>query len=184
MSIHQTARRVLRHTMLAAATCAALAAAAQAEIDGVEIIAPAGPGGGYDQLARADQAMLEKPGARLGRAGDERPRCRRHHRPRPVRHRQVRGSPAARHRPRDGRRHQRQQVAGHARPGDAAGAADRRVPAAGGRAPTARSRRSTTSPRCSRPTRARSPGAASPSAAPTTCLGDDRQGVGRRREAR
>ena len=32
----------------------------QAEIKGLEIIAPAGPGGGYDQLARATQQVLEK----------------------------------------------------------------------------------------------------------------------------
>ena len=33
---------------------------ALAEIKGLEIIAPAGPGGGYDQLARATQEVLEK----------------------------------------------------------------------------------------------------------------------------
>ena len=32
---------------------------AQAEINGLEIIAPAGPGGGYDQLARATQEVLQ-----------------------------------------------------------------------------------------------------------------------------
>ena len=62
MSIDQTARRLVRRAMLAAATCAALATAAHAELDGVEIIAPAGPGGGYDQLARAVQATLQESG--------------------------------------------------------------------------------------------------------------------------
>ena len=38
----------------------ASAATAQAQIKSLEIIAPAGPGGGYDQLARATQQVLEE----------------------------------------------------------------------------------------------------------------------------
>ena len=37
-----------------------------ADIAGLEIIAPAGPGGGYDQLARATQEMLQKGGLASG----------------------------------------------------------------------------------------------------------------------
>ena len=61
MSIDQTARRLLRRAMLAAADLRGLRTAAHAELDGVEIIAPAGPGGGYDQLARAVQATCRSP---------------------------------------------------------------------------------------------------------------------------
>ena len=46
--------------MAAAALSVPLAAAANAGVEGVEIIAPAGPGGGYDQLARATQQVLEE----------------------------------------------------------------------------------------------------------------------------
>ncbi|HET6469165.1 MAG TPA: tripartite tricarboxylate transporter substrate-binding protein, partial [Geminicoccaceae bacterium] len=53
-----------RHGRLAGATLAALlatapAATAQAQVEGLEIVAPAGPGGGYDQLARATQQVLQ-----------------------------------------------------------------------------------------------------------------------------
>ena len=51
-------RRLLLGAPLAAAL--ALSSQAGAEIAGLEIIAPAGPGGGYDQLARATQQMLEE----------------------------------------------------------------------------------------------------------------------------
>src|SRR3712207_2136559 len=43
-----------------------LAAPAQAQLKSVEIIAPAGPGGGYDQLARATQEVLEGQGLASG----------------------------------------------------------------------------------------------------------------------
>src|SRR5918997_3931755 len=43
-----------------------LAAPARAQVAGVEIIAPAGPGGGYDQLARAAQQVLEAEGLATG----------------------------------------------------------------------------------------------------------------------
>src|SRR3712207_7703485 len=43
-----------------------LAAPAQAQVKSVEIIAPAGPGGGYDQLARATQQVLESQGLASG----------------------------------------------------------------------------------------------------------------------
>ena len=60
--IHAHGSTVSRRALLAAATVCALGtmAPALAEIKGLEIIAPAGPGGGYDQLARATQEMLEK----------------------------------------------------------------------------------------------------------------------------
>jgi putative tricarboxylic transport membrane protein len=50
-----------RRGAVAAAALGAVAAAlpARAEIRSLEIIAPAGPGGGYDQLARATQEVLE-----------------------------------------------------------------------------------------------------------------------------
>ena len=56
------ASRLLRRGLAAAAIGLALAAPVQAEIGSIEIIAPAGPGGGYDQLARAVQATAEKAG--------------------------------------------------------------------------------------------------------------------------
>lgn len=53
----------LRHGLIAAALAAGFAAPLHAEDLGrVEIIAPAGPGGGYDQLARAVQATMEPAG--------------------------------------------------------------------------------------------------------------------------
>ena len=100
---------------------------------GLEIIAPAGPGGGYDQLARATQEMLEKAGLGVRRAGAEHPRCRRHDRARAVRDQGLAQPRPAGGRPRPGRRHADQQVAGHAGAGGADGAADRRVSTAGGR---------------------------------------------------
>ena len=61
MPVHRPLAHLSRRPLLvAAAACGiALAAPAQAQIKGVEIIAPAGPGGGYDQLARATQQVLE-----------------------------------------------------------------------------------------------------------------------------
>lgn len=56
------ASRLLRRGLAAAAIGLALAAPVQAEIGSIELIAPAGPGGGYDQLARAVQATAEKAG--------------------------------------------------------------------------------------------------------------------------
>ena len=57
-----------RFVLLAAgAACGlALTLPAQAQVKGVEIIAPAGPGGGYDQLARATQQVLESQGLASG----------------------------------------------------------------------------------------------------------------------
>ena len=59
----------------------ALALPAQAEIKSLDIIAPADPGGGWDQTARAMQAALEERRARLGRQGQEHRRRRRDDRP-------------------------------------------------------------------------------------------------------
>ena len=50
-------RRALTATVMAGAL--ALALPAQAEIKSLDIIAPANPGGGWDQTARAIQAALE-----------------------------------------------------------------------------------------------------------------------------
>jgi putative tricarboxylic transport membrane protein len=58
-------RRVVLGTAIACGLVAA-AAPALAEIRSLEIIAPAGPGGGYDQLARAAQEVLEKHGLASG----------------------------------------------------------------------------------------------------------------------
>jgi putative tricarboxylic transport membrane protein len=59
-----------RSVLLAAAALAAFAAAppaqAQAQVEGLEVMAPAGPGGGYDQLARATQQVLEAEGLASG----------------------------------------------------------------------------------------------------------------------
>ena len=107
------------------------AAPAHAQIKGLEILAPAGPGGGYDQLARAIQQVLEKhdlasgvqvqniPGAggTIGLAQFVT--------------KNTRTPTVMVGRARPGRRHPDQQVAGHARPGDPARPADRRIPAAG-----------------------------------------------------
>ena len=45
---------------------AALTGAAVAQVKGIDITAPAGPGGGYDQLARATQQVLQKEGLASG----------------------------------------------------------------------------------------------------------------------
>ena len=75
------------------------------------IVAPAAPGGGWDQTARAMQRALPSLDAARDRAGRERARRRRHHRPRPLRQRRARPRRrAARHRPRDGRRHRHQRA--------------------------------------------------------------------------
>ena len=58
-------RRILLTTALACGL-AALAAPVQAQIKSLEIIAPAGPGGGYDQLARATQEVLQAKGLASG----------------------------------------------------------------------------------------------------------------------
>jgi putative tricarboxylic transport membrane protein len=55
--------RLDRRTLMAtasAATLALAAAPAQARVEGLEIIAPASPGGGWDQTARAMQEALQK----------------------------------------------------------------------------------------------------------------------------
>jgi putative tricarboxylic transport membrane protein len=60
-------RSLLTATAAAGAACAlGLGAPARAAVEGVEIIAPAGPGGGYDQLARATQQVLEAEGLASG----------------------------------------------------------------------------------------------------------------------
>jgi putative tricarboxylic transport membrane protein len=59
----------VRRFVLFAATAAcgiALALPARSQVKGIEIIAPAGAGGGYDQLARATQDVLESQGLASG----------------------------------------------------------------------------------------------------------------------
>jgi putative tricarboxylic transport membrane protein len=56
-SIESFARRSL--VALAVVYGSTLAGSAAAQIKGIDIIAPAGPGGGYDQLARAIQQVLQ-----------------------------------------------------------------------------------------------------------------------------
>jgi putative tricarboxylic transport membrane protein len=58
-------RRSLLGTTLASGV-AVLAGSARAQVKSIEIIAPAGPGGGYDQLARATQQVLEGQGLASG----------------------------------------------------------------------------------------------------------------------
>ena len=60
MLVNTRVCQLARSALAAAALGIPLAVAAHAEVEGVEIIAPAGPGGGYDQLARALQLVLEK----------------------------------------------------------------------------------------------------------------------------
>ena len=58
-----------RRTLMALASGATLALAAvpaQARVEGLEIVAPASPGGGWDQTARAIQAALEEEGLASG----------------------------------------------------------------------------------------------------------------------
>ena len=57
-------RRALLGTALACGL--ALAVPAQAQVEGLEIIAPANPGGGWDQTARAMQAALQEAGLASG----------------------------------------------------------------------------------------------------------------------
>src|SRR5918994_7444466 len=58
----------LRHALVGTVLAwgLALAAPAQAEIEGLEIIAPANPGGGWDQTARAMQSALQEAGLASG----------------------------------------------------------------------------------------------------------------------
>ena len=58
-----------------------------------EIIAPAGPGGGYDQLAGRRRRCCRSRESRLRRPGAEHSGCRRHDRARPVRHQRTRARP-------------------------------------------------------------------------------------------
>lgn len=64
LSAARLSRRILLGTALASG--AALAFPAEAAIQGLEIIAPASPGGGWDQTARAMQAVLEEAGLASG----------------------------------------------------------------------------------------------------------------------
>src|SRR5687768_15966549 len=57
-------RRALFGTALACGL--AIAVPAQAQVEGLEIIAPANPGGGWDQTARAMQAALQEAGLASG----------------------------------------------------------------------------------------------------------------------
>ena len=63
-SLARLSRRALTATFLAGAV--AFAAPAQAQIAGLEIVAPAKPGGGWDQTARAIQAAMQDAGLASG----------------------------------------------------------------------------------------------------------------------
>ncbi len=63
-SIRRLSRRALTAMLMAGALAVALPA--QAEIKGLDIIAPANPGGGWDQTARAMQAALQADGLASG----------------------------------------------------------------------------------------------------------------------
>jgi putative tricarboxylic transport membrane protein len=63
-SLARLSRRALTATFLAGAV--AFAAPAQAQIAGLEIVAPANPGGGWDQTARAIQAAMQDAGLASG----------------------------------------------------------------------------------------------------------------------
>jgi putative tricarboxylic transport membrane protein len=69
LRLDSTAIRLSRRVLLASALACgvALAApAAQAQVKGLEIIAPASPGGGWDQTARAMQTALQEAGLASG----------------------------------------------------------------------------------------------------------------------
>ena len=63
-SIRRLSRRALTAMLMAGAFAVALPA--QAEVKGLDIIAPANPGGGWDQTARAMQAALQTDGLASG----------------------------------------------------------------------------------------------------------------------
>lgn len=60
MTIQIRAYKFIQAGVIAAALALPLAATAHADVENVEIIAAAGPGGGYDQLARSLQQVLEQ----------------------------------------------------------------------------------------------------------------------------
>lgn len=63
----QAARLVRRELLGGALALAAIGTTpARAQVKGLEIMAPAGPGGGYDQLARATQQVLQSEGLASG----------------------------------------------------------------------------------------------------------------------
>lgn len=59
MSVHRSVSKVLRGGFVAAALSLSAVTVGHADVANVEIIAAAGPGGGYDQLARGLQSVLE-----------------------------------------------------------------------------------------------------------------------------
>lgn len=66
VSMVRLARRALLASAVAGALALGAAPLAQAEVKGLEIIAPAGPGGGWDQTARAMQTALQEAGLASG----------------------------------------------------------------------------------------------------------------------
>ncbi len=69
---------LLKHFFLASLLAGAIALPAAAA--DYTIIAPANPGGGWDQTARSLQTVLQEEGISKERAGSKRSRRRRHHR--------------------------------------------------------------------------------------------------------
>lgn len=59
LSIHRSVSTLVRGGFIAAALSLPLVSASYADVENVQIIAAAGPGGGYDQLARGLQTVLE-----------------------------------------------------------------------------------------------------------------------------
>ncbi len=113
---------------LAAATFlgSAIPALAQQPIPELKIMAPAAPGGGWDQTARSMQQALDASRHRTQHPGDERPRRRRQRRHRAVRQRrQGRRLAADGQRLRHGRCARHEQIARDARSGHADRATDR-----------------------------------------------------------
>ena len=159
----------MRKLLLAVAGIAGLAMSGTAFAADYKIMAPAAPGGGWDQTARAMQDRAAGRGHLGQRAGDQRSRRRRHDRPCPVRQPgQWRSLAADRRRLRHGRRDPDQRLAGHARPGHADRPPDRRIRGASSfrRHPTSRHGRA--GRQAEGRSRARYPGPAARPAAPTT----------------
>ena len=76
---------MMKRLLFAALAAVSLSLPAHAQIDELSIMAPAAPGGGWDQTARSMQQALTEAGLVVERAGDERAGRRRHDRPRAIR---------------------------------------------------------------------------------------------------
>ena len=121
-------RIALLPAVVVAAGLSASSLGAQPAINQLTIIAPAAPGGGWDQTRPRDAARAGGAAAGPRRPGRERSRCRRDDRPGAVHQRPARRRRgAARERPGDARRDSLERLAGVDRAGDTDRKADRRV---------------------------------------------------------